>query len=187
MRKIVIAGSKGGSGKSTMSLALADVLKSAKIVDADHQGSISSTAGMGGRHQPINLIKDDFSSVDYLIFDTPPYLSEELPELIRQADLILLPTMVGQFDLIALKGIIDLIRKERKEACVYIVINGVKKPASKTFLRTREYFFSNYKDIRKAKVELSWLMAYHTLPERALWGPAKKEIERLVKEFKICI
>jgi chromosome partitioning protein len=187
MKKIVVAGSKGGSGKSTISIALADFLKGSKIVDADNQGSISSAAAMGGRHQPIHLMEDDLSSIEHLIFDTPPYLSEELPEIIRQADVILLPTMVGQFDLIALKGVIDLIRKEGKQACTYIVFNAVKKPITKTFLRTKNFFLSNYKDIRKSKVELSYLMAYHTLPERALWGRAKKEIEKLAKEVNLYI
>ena len=38
--KIIVANSKGGSGKSTLVLALADVLPSAQIIDLDPQGTI---------------------------------------------------------------------------------------------------------------------------------------------------
>lgn len=40
--KIVVANSKGGSGKSKLVLALPDVLPSAQVIDLDTQGTILS-------------------------------------------------------------------------------------------------------------------------------------------------
>lgn len=179
MKHILIANSKGGSGKSTLAIALADVLD-AQIVDLDHQGSLTTAASITQRHTPVSLHQ---ASAPYLIYDTPPYLSEELPGFIKKADYILIPTRVGVYDLLALKGIVDMVRRANKTAQCLVVFNGLRKPPTKTFLKTKQFFASNYKDIPRAHTELSYLMAYHTLAERPIWGKAKKEIQNLLKEI----
>ena len=37
--KIIIANSKGGTGKSTLTMALADIIEGAQIIDTDIQGT----------------------------------------------------------------------------------------------------------------------------------------------------
>lgn len=182
MKKIVIANSKGGSGKSTLAIAFADVLNEVQLIDMDNQGSLSSASLITGRHTPVNIKE---ASAKHLIFDTPPYLSEELPGLLKEADIILIPTRVGQYDLLALQGIIDRIKDCNKTKSSFIILSQVHRPKTKTYLRTRDFFFSNYKDIKKAKTEISHLMAYHTLPEKPIWGKAKKEIISLIEELGI--
>jgi chromosome partitioning protein len=155
MKKILVANSKGGSGKSTLAIALADVLN-AQLVDFDNQGSLTFASKITARHIPIKPSK---ATKKYLVYDTPPYLSEELPALIKEADLILIPTKIGQYDLLALKGILDMVRKTNSEKKCFLILNEVKKPKPKTYLRTRDFFFTNFQDIKKAKTELSYLMA----------------------------
>ena len=111
MAKIItIAHQKGGVGKSTLALNLALCFQdnlSVSIVDTDLQGSLFH-------------IRDDFpglpvlmpNKVEYLqeleedlvIVDTPPYLSDQLPELFFHSDFILIPTKAGFFDVMAIRS-----------------------------------------------------------------------------------
>ena len=52
--KIVVANSKGGSGKSTLVLALADILPSVQVIDLDTQGTITIGASYTKRHSPVS-------------------------------------------------------------------------------------------------------------------------------------
>ncbi len=180
MKKILILNSKGGVGKSTLSIAIADILQNSQLVDTDHQGSLKTASEITGRHKVVSL---EQANADFVILDTAPYLNEELPGLINACDVMLIPTMVGSYDLLALSGCVEMIRRAKRTSSALIVFNAIKRPVTKTFLKTKGFFFSNYKDIKKAKVELSYLMAYHTLPERKIWGKAKKEVENLVAEI----
>jgi len=148
MIRIVIANSKGGCGKSTLSSALADVLPNAQLVDLDHQGLLTQASEITGRHIPVPLEK---VNAKYLIYDTPPYLSEELPNVLKTADIILVPTRIGDYDLLALRGTIDRVRSLKKTDCTFLVFNAVPSIKSKGFLISKGYFLSNYKDIKKAK------------------------------------
>ena len=184
MKKIVVVNLKGGVGKSTISVALADILPNSQLIDLDHQGSLSIAYEFTGRHKPIDIKE---ASGDYLIFDTPPYLSEKLPEMLKDSNLVVIPTAIGQYDLLALKGIVDRVRKANAVAKTWIVFNRVPARSTKTLERTKQFFIDNYKDIKKAKQHLSFLTAYHTLPEKPIWGKARKEITALAKEMGIRI
>lgn len=118
MAKIItIAHQKGGVGKSTLALNLALCFQgnlSVSIVDTDLQGSLFH-------------IRDDFpglpvlmpSKVEYLqeleedlvIVDTPPYLSDQLPELFFHSDFILIPTKAGFFDVMAIRTTLAMVRQ----------------------------------------------------------------------------
>ncbi len=180
MVKIVVTNLKGGVGKSTLSSALADVLEGAQLVDLDHQGSITIAHAFTGRHRPVTAEEVTGRNV---IFDTPPYLSERLPNLLRDADHVIIPTAVGQYDLLALKGVVDRIRKAGVVDKTWIVFNKVPGRSTKTLTRTKEFFIKNYKDIKKADQHLSYLAGFHTIAERPVWGKAKKEILSLCKEI----
>jgi chromosome partitioning protein len=99
MRKIItIAHQKGGVGKSTLALNLAvcfqDQLNVA-LVDTNLQGSLYHSKevlpGLAVLAQDqLQKIKD--LQYDLIIVDTPPYLSNKLPELFSLSDFILIPT-----------------------------------------------------------------------------------------------
>lgn len=136
MAKIItIAHQKGGVGKSTLALNLALCFKgelSATIVDTDLQGSLFH-------------IRDDFPGLpilmpnhvanlqeldaDLVIVDTPPYLSDQLPELFFHSDFILIPTKAGFFDVMAIRSTLAMVRQvQQREFNIRcgVVVNMIK-------------------------------------------------------------
>jgi len=141
-RIITLAHQKGGVGKSTLALNLAYCFQNGLkvgIVDADLQGSLSSWKLMADGINLINVI-DDFTNLksqpfDLVIVDTPPYLSNRLPELFIQSDFILVPTRAGFFDMMAIKSTLALIQdtmKKRTELKAGIFFNMIKGNSSIT-------------------------------------------------------
>lgn len=134
---ILVTHQKGGVGKSTltfnMALAIKDEAKVA-IIDLDLQGSLWRS-----RHSvdiPI-LPSDNLSEVknldyDFIFIDTPPYLNEKLPKLIKLADVIVVPTKTGVYDLMAIEDTLDVIKSEKGENKTLIVLNMVKHNSTLT-------------------------------------------------------
>ncbi len=141
-RIITLAHQKGGVGKSTLALNLAYCFQNGLkvgLVDADLQGSLRSLNLMADGISLINLI-DDFTNLktqpfDLILVDTPPYLSNRLPELFLQSDFILVPTKAGFFDMMAIKSTLSLIQdtlKMRPDLKSGIVFNMIKSSSSIT-------------------------------------------------------
>ncbi len=130
---ILITHQKGGVGKSTLAFNLAqNISGSAKVVllDMDLQGSLSQLKELVSDFDII-AHQDDMKDIkkldyDFVIIDTPPYLSNHLPSLIKMADLIMIPTKAGILDLFAIKSTIDLIAYEDKKNNAIVVFNMIK-------------------------------------------------------------
>jgi len=128
---ILITHQKGGVGKSTLVFNLAQNLcKQAKVlvIDLDVQGSLSQISTLVSDFKITNDEKyiEDSNNYDFVFIDTPPYLSNKLPDLIRKADLIIVPTKAGILDLLAIKSTIELIKKEGKVDHSLVVFNMIK-------------------------------------------------------------
>lgn len=116
---ITIAHQKGGVGKSTLAVNLAlcfqDQLRVA-LVDTDFQGSLyhSREEFPGLDIVGANRLQDiaDLPH-DLIIVDTPPYLSNKLPELFSYSSLILVPTKAGFFDVMAIRATLALIQESK--------------------------------------------------------------------------
>lgn len=116
MTKIItIAHQKGGVGKSTLAINLALCFQdqlSVALVDTDLQGSLYH---IRKDFPDLAIIgADKFADIqklayDLIIIDTPPYLSNRLPELFTHSDFILVPTKAGFFDVMAIRSTIALI------------------------------------------------------------------------------
>ena len=136
MAKIItIAHQKGGVGKSTLAINLALCFQdqlSVALVDTDLQGSLYH-------------IREDFPDLpivgvdrlqdiqqlmyELIIIDTPPYLSNRLPDLFFYSDFILVPTKAGFFDVMAIRSTLALIKEAQHKAPhlkAGIVMNMVK-------------------------------------------------------------
>lgn len=131
MAKIItLAHQKGGVGKSTLAINLALTFQdqlSVALVDTDLQGSLyhlrEDFPGLAivGSDQLKDIQQLAF---DLIIVDTPPYLSNRLPELFRHSDFILVPTKTGFFDVMAIRSTLALIHEAQAKAG--IVLNMVK-------------------------------------------------------------
>lgn len=137
---ITIANQKGGVGKSTLALNLAYTFQNGLqvgLLDSDLQGSLYGLFAMIEGIQLIpatkNLESLKKTTNDLIIIDTPPYLTEHLEDLFAISDFILIPTKIGFFDVMAIRGTISLIEKSKSKNSNLkcgIVLNMVKPRTS---------------------------------------------------------
>ena len=136
---ITLSHQKGGVGKSTLTLNLAysfgDNLNTA-IIDLDPQGTIAQlkpiikTVGVISDIKDIRSIQD--LPYDVIFVDTPPYLSDQLPELFNISDLVIIPTKASLADLMAIRSTIAILAEAKKikpSLKTAIVFNMVKQNA----------------------------------------------------------
>ena len=107
-RVFSVVNSKGGVGKSTLSIILAQFLQgegvSVALCDMDtEQGSTSALAG----NIPV-VIFDEIPDSDYqlVIIDNPPYLADRMPEVYALSDFVLVPTLPSIIDAMAVRQVI---------------------------------------------------------------------------------
>lgn len=133
MAVVVIAGRKGGIGKSTIAGNLAaefDALgHSVAVIDADPQHSMAAWAEQGegllakcvekvNRGGPGELrtkIRAAQDAVDVVLVDTPPAILEVAYQAMLLADLVLLPCGPSPLDLFPLKEALNLALRARAE------------------------------------------------------------------------
>ncbi|MCY1663848.1 ParA family protein [Chryseobacterium sp. SL1] len=188
MAKIILTThQKGGVGKSTLSFNLAVNLKeNAKvcIIDFDVQGSLYQVRDLS--EVPIfpekKLKEIQNSDFDFVFIDTPPYLSNRLPELCNLADVIIIPTKAGVLDLLAIKSTIDVVEQSGNKNKAVVVFNMVKP---NTTLTDEIKSQLNDYDVRVSKNMISDLVAF----SRSVLingvednNKAQKQIDALTKE-----
>lgn len=133
MAVVVVAGRKGGIGKSTITGNLAAEFaargRSVAALDADPQHSLAAWAqqGEGILAQCVQKVKhgspDDLrakvraakDAVDVILIDTPPGMPEVAYQAMLLADLVLLPCGPSPLDLFPLKEALNLALKARAE------------------------------------------------------------------------
>lgn len=139
-RVVTFAQQKGGSGKTTLALNLAcAALESGQrvaVIDADPQGSLgqwfmqrrersdpgltfATASAWGVSYECEKLAKDH----DLVVVDTPPKVDADLRPALRVSDLVVVPVATSHLDLWATESVLDLVRREGREALV--VLNRV--------------------------------------------------------------
>lgn len=126
MRSILVMNSKGGCGKTTLATNLAGYYaargKSVALVDYDPQeSSIDWLEARGGGRAPIVGIAASQDAVripknmDYVIMDSPAAVhGRPLAELVRKADIILMPVLPSPIDVRAARNFLNEVNKLRK-------------------------------------------------------------------------
>ncbi len=132
---ITVAHQKGGVGKSTLAMNLAVCFQdqlSVALVDTDLQGSI---ADLRENLSGLTVMQEDnFENIkaaeqDLIVIDTPPYLSNRLPELFLISDYVLIPTKAGFFDVMAIRSTLALVKQaqvKQPQLKAGIVLNMIK-------------------------------------------------------------
>lgn len=184
---ILITHQKGGVGKSTLTFNLAQNLSEhskVAILDIDAQGSLSQLSKIVDSFEITtdeNILTTN-DHLDFIFVDTPPYLSSKLKELIKIADLLLVPTKAGILDLLAIDNTISLIKDELKENKTMIILNMIK--ANTTITEDILKNLDSHK-IKIAQTMISDLVAFTRSP--LLKGVttdrnAQRQIDSLTKE-----
>lgn len=178
--QIVVANGKGGSGKSTVVSALAQIMD-ADIVDHDNQGTLRVTSSISGFNEPVPYGK---TTKPIVIHDTPPYNMSSFKSLFEASDLIIIPCNVSYADLMAIGRVVTDLRELEMQKKTFILFNRVRKPHNNTYKAIKEAFSTNYTDIKKIKTELSSLNSFLEIFAKPLSGQALKETENLYLEIK---
>lgn len=121
---------KGGTGKSTLSIACAMALSQAghtvMLLDADYQGTASEWGirfarpnGLETRSQVQPIVHKDIQrfrpNFEWIVIDAPPSLSEMTESVLRASDLAVIPLRPAFPDVWALPWLAAIIRKLRQE------------------------------------------------------------------------
>lgn len=126
MRSILVMNSKGGCGKTTLATNLAGYYaargKSVALVDYDPQeSSVDWLDARGSDRAPIVGIAPSRDAVripkntDYVIMDSPAAVhGRPLAELVRKADIILMPVLPSPIDVRAARNFLNEVNKLRK-------------------------------------------------------------------------
>jgi len=149
MKVIVVASQKGGSSKTTLVAHLAVAAEKNNIsptvlIDMDPQSSLSSwwnvreddkpaltSSGLKELQEKIKALKE--AGVKLLLIDTPPAITNAIYEVVKLADLVIIPTRPSPHDLRAVGSTIDIIKKVN---CPYIFIITQAKPNTRLTVQT---------------------------------------------------
>lgn len=130
MKVLIVASQKGGAGKTTLAAHLAvaaeEVLpKKVVILDGDPQGSLSAwwnsrehefpalaSSSLSELPEKIEQLKE--AGFELVIIDTPPAITNAITEIIKLADLVLIPTRPSPHDLRAVGSTVNIALSENK-------------------------------------------------------------------------
>lgn len=121
---IGIVNQKGGTGKTTLAINLADCLarkhQQVLLVDADPQGSVVSWDSV--RHDAkfrirsvddariVDLVHEDRRVYDHIIIDAPPSVAPTAEAILEASELVIVPIGPSPLDIWSSKEIVALIR-----------------------------------------------------------------------------
>lgn len=132
-KKIGIFNNKGGVAKTTSVINLAYSLQKSDnkvlVVDCDSQENCFSFFMSGKNISDIlptdyenishttweryrNIPDAEKNGFDYILFDLPPAMSEEVKTIIRHCSVVYVPTILGEFEIAGLKKVTDEIHKQ---------------------------------------------------------------------------
>lgn len=130
MRVMVLASRKGGVGKTTLAghvAVQAAIVGSGPVtvIDMDEQGSLASwwnvrtqdtpsfaRIGEGGLQRTLDGLRE--AGTKLVVIDTPPYATEEIGQIVRYADIAVVPVKPSPHDLRAVGETVDVIEAARK-------------------------------------------------------------------------
>jgi chromosome partitioning protein len=143
MRTIVVASQKGGVGKTTIAGHLGVMAEQnndgpVALIDTDPQGSLASWWNERINEVPLfaqveiskleaHLHALENGGIKLAIIDTPPSVTEMIQQVLRNADLVLIPTRPSPHDLRAVGSTVDLVENAGKR--MIFIINGAASRA----------------------------------------------------------
>lgn len=172
---LALASTKGGTGKSTITLNLAGELARTNhkvlVVDADPQGSIANWSKRRNQDAPDVMVhpspvvdkkvQKKNKKYDIVLFDAPPTFKKRMKAVIESSDRLIIPVTPGMADFWSTGMLIDmyLAEKERRpEFDARLLINRVDR-------RTRQG-----REFRHVLEQLSIPIFLTEIPQRVAFG-----------------
>jgi len=197
---VSIAHSKGGCGKSLLTLNLAPLVKDLVLIDLDTQNSITEINQARDKKHKIKSAtteKEFFNLLDKyedknIIIDCGGIDSDINRLAVVNSDILIVPVKDNSFEILAFKRYIKVINQlieKNPSLKVLALINNVH-PSSKDFDRLKD-LVSKHSYITLAKTIIrqradyaNYLEAGTTVVEKSKDKKATKEIKSLYKEIK---
>jgi chromosome partitioning protein len=126
---IAVASTKGGSGKSTITTALA--VQAARdggrvaLLDWEPQSSLTLWWLMRGKPANPRLLREDIEPAaavrrlagecDWLFLDTAPAMMDQVELAVQAADFVLIPVLASAFDLVASRAVVALCEEHHRQ------------------------------------------------------------------------
>lgn len=188
---IVLSHHKGGVSKTTLAVNLYATFErkgyKVALTDIDLQGSAIRLSQVKNK---VAINDMDISKYDVVIVDTPPYLNDRTNEVLKIADLVLVPAKPNPMDCDTLPDTIDNINRIKKvnsKLKSYLIISQLDK--SNTMWDDMKPFFLRLGiNILTCQMSNRVAFARSILNETAIWEqPDKKgqqEMDNLVIEIE---
>jgi len=201
---ITLSSLKGGVGKSTLSLMLAETIAQAGakvlLVDADSQGSVSDWAAARELDGPFAVVGMAHSNIhkqlpkvaadyDHVIIDTPPRIAEVTRSAILAADVVLIPVSPSAFDNWASDSTTAIIKEAQifkdELLAAFVVSNKSVGTAIADNIVTalQDYEITVFQSPVSQRVVFAECASGHMLSELEKKGAAVKEIRALCNEL----
>jgi len=197
---VSIAHSKGGCGKSLLTLNLAPLVKDLVLIDLDTQNSITEINQARDKKHKIKSAtteKEFFNLLDKyedknIIIDCGGIDSDINRLAVVNSDILIVPVKDNSFEILAFKRYIKVINQlieKNPSLKVLALINNVH-PSSKDFDRLKDLISKNSHIklantiIRQRADYANYLEAGTTVVEKSKDKKATKEIKSLYKEIK---
>ena len=188
MKIITLLHQKGGVGKSTLAFNLATNLKSSAkvcIIDVDYQGTlhdIRENSDVDIYHiSELHKIKS--LNYDLAFIDTPPYLFENIEQVCKLSDVIVVPTKAGVADMLSIRKTINLLKEYDCDKKSFVVLNMVKPKTTLTAEIVSEvetYGIDVFKNSVSDLVIFSRSLLINGVEEN---NNAQKQLDSLTKEI----
>lgn len=136
MKTIVLAASKGGVGKSSISVHLSTMTGAKTVlIETDQQPSCASWRELRESADPLFFGYDDFKNFglpnllakaeaagcEYAVVDTPPHSQASTAATFKHADVLVVPTEASLFPMKTMKPTLELVRASGKP--IVLVLN----------------------------------------------------------------
>jgi chromosome partitioning protein len=137
MRTVAFFNSKGGAGKSTLSIHVgvaASYDRRVALLDADPQGTLRAWSQVRPQESPSvmatkvatlagDLADMEARGVDLAIIDCPPYITAESSRLVLMADFVIVPAQPTMPDIAGCQYAVNIIKAANKPF-VFVVNRG---------------------------------------------------------------
>ena len=134
-KTIAVFSGKGGVGKSTIAAALAVAAGNSTILDSDPQATLATWGDRRNQEPSVLTVPMSRAGLTaaklqtrYAFVDTPGALVGGVLDVLRTADLVVVPTPIDQFDLDALGGTLDALSMAGSASV--LIINRLHPSAS---------------------------------------------------------